>query len=223
MACDHLLWPLQDGAIWQYRLTDPTGSTELTLRADTQPGGMMLALADRTSSLNCVDGALVGLLPGLLGSGHPTLGGDVMGTNTRGSLLPPLADLLPLGTPTAWDMEIDLSGSIWLPLGGSLAPTPIMAGRQVLFHESGELSPLTVAAGSYLALPVQQDIFYEIEVLDTGGNPIPVLISTTTQLYYVEGLGLVKAVYQGGTISAPSDAWPLEPGPVLELVSIAQP
>jgi hypothetical protein len=186
--CEHFLWPLRDGAVWVYRLSGLDQPAELVMESVIDAGGVAISFKGQTSTLNCIDEALCGLPPGLVG--HPDLGNQVAGLNPRGDYLPPPAQLLPLGTPVVWDLELDAAGAITLPLSDA---------------------------------PVREVVFFEIQVSLPDGSQQAVYIDATTQRYYVEGVGLVKAVYEGGTISAPGGTWSLEPGPVLELVSFTLP
>jgi hypothetical protein len=217
--CEHFLWPLRDGAVWVYRLSGPDQPVELVMESAIDAGGAAISFKGQTSTLSCVDEALCGLPPGLVG--HPDLGNQVAGLNPRGDYLPPPAQLLPLGTPVVWDLELDAAGAITLPL--SDAPVPIVGGRLVVSNTTGEVEPIGVPAGTFTALPVREVVFFEIRVSLPDGSQQTVYIDATTRRYYAEGVGLVKAVYEGGTISAPGGTWSLEPGPVLELVGFTLP
>lgn len=217
--CDHLLWPLADGSTWTYRYTAADGSShEVTLGSVIEPAGIVLSLEGSTNHLNCLDGGLSGLLPGFIGSGHPDLGGSVHGTNPRGMLLPPSADLLPLGETTSWDIELDAAGTINLPLTGTHAGYSITSGRIVLYHSTSPVIDVTVPAGTFTALPVRQDLIYEIMVEAPDGSQ-QVLINAGVELYYAEGVGLIRVEFEGGTISSPSGGWPLSADGTLELLS----
>src|SRR5437016_5706881 len=83
--CDHPYLPLHDGAVWHYRLIAGDGSQqEIAMQSHITIDGVAVTFGSDTSVLNCVDGALIGLLPGMIGSGHPDLGGEIIGNNPVG-------------------------------------------------------------------------------------------------------------------------------------------
>lgn len=217
--CYHLLWPLSDGATWTYRLSGPAQPLELTLSSSSTTGGVMLTFNDQTGTLTCADGALSGLPPGIVG--HPDLGNQITGSNPRGAYLPSADQLLPLGTSHVWDIELDAGGLITLP--ASDTPATITGGRLVIFCATGTYAPITLPVGTAKALQVREDIFFEIQVAYADGTQHDVLISTTAQRYYAEKTGLVKVLYEGGTVSTQDAAWLLEPGPALELLAVNLP
>lgn len=216
LACEHLLWPLRSGAEWVYRLSDGDQTEEVILISEVVDGQLTLRTDDQRRAVNCQDGALIGLPPGIVG--HPQLGGQISGVPLQGSYLPPAADLLPLGTPVIWDLELSAQGKIQLPLADE--PLSISGGRLVLFNSVSGLETITVADRLANALIIQQDIFFEIRVVLPEGEELEVLISTSTQQYYAENLGPVKTNYLGGTISSVNNAWTLPPGAQMELVSV---
>lgn len=180
-----------------------------------------MTLDGQTGTLSCFDGALSGLPPLLIG--HPDLGNGVTGANPLGSYLPAPAQLLPLGTPVTWDQELDAGGTITLPFVDSGTPLTITGGKVVLFNTSGEVETVSVPAGTYMALPIHQDALYQLQVSLPDGTILDALISAAALLHFVEGVGLVKVSYEGGTISTPSTAWELEPGLSLELLNLTLP
>lgn len=222
-TCEHLLWPLKDGASWAYRLTAPDGTTQdITLTASVDEFGASLTANGETRQLICGEGALAGLPP--LPIAHPSLGSAIAGSNPSGDLLPSPAMLLPLGQPAGWDMEVDASGFINLPNAeGTTTSLPIMSGKIVLIHEAGDLEAITTPAGEFLSLPVIRDALFDVQVQAVDSPTQSVIVSSSTQLYYSEGVGLVKAEYLGGMVSRPGEAMPLEPGYVLELTSYILP
>lgn len=218
--CSHLLWPLRSGAVWSYRLTLANGSVDLTLSAAEADGSMMLTSSVGFSGLlYCGGGTLAGMPP--LPVGHPDLGFGVTGINPAGDYLPAPASLLPLGQPATWDQELDAGGTIVLPF--SADPLLISSGKIVMISSTQALTTLNVPAGDFLALPVRQDVFYDITVALPDGSSQSVIISASSMLYYAEDAGLLKVTYEEGTISTPSGAWTLAPGPVLELLSVTWP
>lgn len=218
--CDHLLWPLRNGASWTYELTTFTATRSITQTVSID-GGATLVIDGQTSTLNCLDGALNGLPPGIVG--HPNLGNGVTATNPRGNYLPTPAELLPLGTPVAWDLELDPAGTVILPIDEEKVVAQINGGKLVLFHSTGELSNIDVPAGNYIALGIHEDAFFDLEVTLPDGKSEQVVISTGVQLYLAEGVGPVKIIYEGGSISTEEGAWILEPGSSMELNSVTIP
>lgn len=212
--CDHLLWPLRDGAIWEYQLSGSDGSLQsLNLSAAIQSGSAHLTLGDASSTLNCLDGSLIGIPPSMLGSGHPSLsGGDAL--NPRGAFLPS-QDVISMNTP--WDVEADASGSLLL----DSASLPIAGGKLVISSYPLDIEPITTQAGTWSARPVQQTVYYELFVQRADGTQVQVLINAQMQQYFVEGVGIVRVEYLGGSVSSQSGEFNrnLEGGLALELVS----
>lgn len=218
--CTHLLWPLDAGNQWTYRLTTPNASTEQALRAELAPSGaVVLASGLDARPMICGEDALAGLPP--LPVGHPALGAGVLGANPSGSLLPAPAVLLPLGQPASWDQQLDAGGTIQLPPNGEAVP--IASGTVVMVHDTMPLETVEVPAGSFLALPVEQEVLFDLQVQRSGGVSEAVLISASARLYYAEGVGLVRADYLGGTVSAAEGAWPLPGGTTLALSAVSVP
>jgi hypothetical protein len=217
--CVHPLWPLHDGASWTYQLTDVAGSPQLqlTLAVSVADGRAELAVDGHTSTITCSEGSLIGLPPLL--TGHPDLGYYPGGENPRGAFLPEPGLLMPLGTAATWDMEAIPSGTILLPRTGSRQEASITGGRLVIFSQSTGLEAVSVPAGSFSGVAVTQNVFFEIQVTFPDGLGQNALINAQAQQVYAEGVGLVKSVYQGGTISIPNNTWTLPPGPTLELVA----
>jgi hypothetical protein len=218
--CDHLLWPLRDGASWTYQFAD---GSQITLTSRVTGAGALLTVGEQSGLLNCLDGALAGLPPGPFGTGHPTLGYGLQGLNPSGSFLPAPALLLPLGTSSNWDMGVDAAGTILLSGLGQSASLPVLGGKIVFYSVAEPPETITVLAGTYHALPVSQQVFYDIEVSLPDGSRQQAIVSTSARLYFVERLGLAKIVFEGGVVSTPAGTWELESGLVLELVSYAIP
>lgn len=216
--CEHLLWPLVDGASWTYRLTTPDGGEQaVELAASVGDVGATLTAGGEARQLICGEGALAGLPP--LPVAHPALGTGLTGTNPRGDLLPAPAVLLPLGQPAGWDMELDAGGVIALPGPEGSATLPVTGGRLVLIHETGELETVSTPAGDLLALPVQRDALFDLQVQAEDGSTRSVIVSASSRLYYAEGVGLVRVEYLGGMVSTEEGAAPLDPGARLELAA----
>jgi hypothetical protein len=218
--CDHLLWPLRNGASWTYELTTLTATKSITQNV-TIDDGATLVMDGQASTMNCLDGALSGIPPGIVG--HPDLGTGVAVTNPRGNYLPTPAELLPLGNPVTWDIEVDPTGTIILPYDGEKVAAQINGGKLVLFHETRELRDIGVPAGNYIALGIHEVAFFELNVTLPDGKSRQVVISASTQLYLAEGIGPVKIVYEGGQISTEEASWILEPGATMELSSVTIP
>jgi hypothetical protein len=220
-ACAHLLWPLRDGATWTYQLTDPGGTTTIELMADVGEFGVTLRANGQERTLICGEGALAGLPP--LPPGHPALGGGITASNPSGDLLPSPAILLPLGQPAAWDQELEVGGTIPIPIDDNAGALPISTGKVAFINETAELETITVPAGAFLTLPTRQDVFFDVEVAQPSGAAQNVIISLSTWTYYAEGVGPVLIQYDGGIASTQEGTWALEPGPVLELVNYSIP
>jgi hypothetical protein len=213
--CHHLLWPLDEYAVWTYTLTSPQESTPITLTAIPTAEGADLELDGITVTVACADSAVVGLPPHL--AGHPDLGAGIAGSDAQGFFLPPLARLLPLGQPAAWDMQMAASGMIALPPGQGSPPLPIREGIVVLTSETGPMTSVTVPAGTFTALPIAQDIYYDLRVVWPDGTERRVLIDTSARLFFADGAGLVKIDYFGGTVSTSDETWTLPGGYRMEL------
>ena len=219
--CEHLLWPLVDGASWTYRLTTPEGEQTIELAASVGDVGATLTADGESRQMICGEGALAGLPP--LPVAHPALGTGLTGGNPRGDLLPAPGTLLPLGQPAGWDIELDAGGMITLPGEEGSTTLPVTGGRLVLIHETGELETISTPAGDLLALPVNRDALFDLEVTAADGSTRSVIVSASSRLHYAEGVGLVRAEYRGGMVSTEDGAWPLDPGSVLELTAYSVP
>ena len=218
--CSHLLWPLREGAAWTYRLTTPTGSSDVTLMVSAvDAGATLITSTGQMAVLYCGVGALAGLPP--LPIGHPDLGFGLTGLNPSGDYLPAAATLLPLGQPVTWDEELDAAGEVILPF--SATPLAVSGGKIVLISEAQALTSISVPAGEFLALPVRQDVFFDITAALPDGSSQHVVISATITAYFAEDVGLIGITYAGGAISAPIGAWPLAAGATLELLSFSIP
>jgi hypothetical protein len=215
-----LLLPLREGASWTYRLTQAEGSSEVIMTATLAADGAVLRFGMADSRLNCLDGTLMGLLPGWLGSGHVRLGDALTADNPRGSLLPEAGMLLPLGTPGQWQVELDPGGALTLPLPGGDVVTPILAGRLVVFDTVQGASEVAVPAGVFPTVQIQQDVLYELQLAASDDSPLMGVGNVSMFLYYAEGVGLIKVEFLGGMVSlSDGTAASLEPGIALELLS----
>ena len=76
-----------------------------------------------------------------------------------------------------------------------------------------------------MSLPIYQDIYYEITVQMPDSTQKQVLISVGVQEYYVERMGLIKVIFEGGTISTEDSSITanLNPGTSLELLEFSLP
>lgn len=216
--CEHLLWPLRDGASWTYRLLAPDGSeTPVELVASVGEAGATLTSGGHTAALICGEGVLAGLPP--LPAAHPDLGSSLTGSNPTGALLPSPSVLLPLGQPTGWDLEVDAGGEMTIPGEAGATVLPVTGGKLVLIHETDELQHVEVPAGEFLALPVMRDVLFDARLQAADGSEQSAIVSASSRLHYAEGVGLVRIEYLGGIVSTADGAAPLEPGMVLELVA----
>ncbi len=220
--CDHLLWPLgRSGATWTYRLITLAEETEIVLASNVTSEGVTLTAHGQTSRMYCGDASIAGLPP--LPVAHPELGFGVVGINPVGDYLPAPAYLLPLGHVTGWDQELDAGGAIRLPFVEGGEALPVLGGKLVLIQEAGALETIRVPTGEFLALPVHQDVFLDLQLQFPDGAAHNTIVSATVRHYYVEGVGLIKVSYDGGMVSTSDGAWPLEGGAVLELVDVSLP
>jgi hypothetical protein len=222
-ACEHLFWPLRDGASWTYRTSAIAGAQpEVIFQSTIALDGVQLTLGDDSSHLNCIDGALAGLPPGWIGSGHPALGGGVIGLNPAGAFLASEDALLSF--EGAWQLDITPSGTILLPIPAS-TPVQISGGEMFVYSVPLPTESVTVPAGSFTALPIQQDFLYQITVTLPDGSAQDVFINTTVKQYFVERVGLVRAEFVGGTISSSDGSISaiLDSGSILELVQYSIP
>jgi hypothetical protein len=212
-VCNHLLWPLHDNAEWRYQLSTAEGVTEITLSSIGIEEGAFLYANSAEASLMCRDNAIIGLPP--LPVGDPSLGSGIIGNNPIGDTLPSESRLLPYGKPAWWDIQMTAGGTIDLPQGSG---GTISGGTIVLAHETEQLENVTVPAGTFLALAVKQDAFFDLQLQLADGSAERVLINTTSRIDYAEGAGPVRVSYLGGMISTSGTSIPLEGGSTLELV-----
>ncbi|MBN1121301.1 MAG: hypothetical protein JXJ17_09485 [Anaerolineae bacterium] len=217
-VCNHLLWPLHDSAEWRYQLSTAEGTSEIILSSIAIEDGAFLYAGDYEASILCQDNAIIGLPP--LPSGDPSLGMGITGSNPIGNYLTYESELLPLGQPAWWDIQMNAGGTINLPegLGGT-----ITSGSIVLVHETEQLENVTVPAGTFLALAIKQDALFDLQLQLADGSAARVLINTAARIHYAEGAGPVRVSYLGGMISTNGSAIPLEGGATLELVGVTIP
>ena len=214
--CEHLLWPILDGAAWTYRFTGDNSSTDLTVTATVDEFGATLSGGGNVSRMLCGDGSLAGLPP--FPAAHPALGMNVSGNNPSGSFLPSGAVLLPLGQPAQWDMDVEAAGAIRIAQIAGDTALPINGGKIAVIQSAQPLETIVVPAGEYLALPVKQDVLMDLQVQTEGITVESIIVSATVTMYFVEGVGPVRVEYAGGTVSSPSGAWSLPAGSTLELL-----
>jgi hypothetical protein len=220
--CDHLLWPLREGAAWTYTVSQGDQSRDAVLSSTLENGSLLLTFDGQTTLLNCMDGTISGLPPAPL-SGIPWLGSGIAGTNPVGEFLPDQGSLIPFGTDQSWDLEVDVTGTLSTPALAGGAVLQIISGKAVIVSSTRPLETVAVPAGTFTVVPVAQQIFYELTVSLDDGTQQAVLIAATGDLYFSESVGLVKAVYHGGTLSTQSAAVPLEGEVTLELASLPLP
>jgi hypothetical protein len=222
-VCEHLLWPLRDGASWTYRYTEPSGAQQVIIFESTVVlDGVQLSIGAASSHMNCIDGALAGLPPDWLGSGHPALGSGVTGINPAGAFL--ASEDAILSFEGLWQLDITPSGTILLPLPAT-TPTQISGGKMYVYSRPLHSESTTVPAGTFATLPVQQDFLYDITVTLPDGTTHDVFINTSVMQYFVERIGLARIEFLGGTISSDdgSISGILDSSGTLELVSYSIP
>jgi len=220
--CDHLLWPLRDGAVWRYSMTRGSEVREVSLSSAILPEGLVMRFDNQASLLTCLEGAVAGLPPSPL-SGHPDLGAGLTGSNPVGDFLADASLLTPFGTAQTWDEELTPGGTVRLPSLDQGAALNVTGGKIVLVSTSAPLESITVPAGTYNTLPIDQQGFYDLRVNLPDGQEASVLIALTQRLYLAEGIGPVRIVFNGGTISTQGGTFELPGGITLELVDAALP
>jgi hypothetical protein len=186
------------------------------------PDGVNITLNEQSSHVNCIDGTIAGLPPGWLGSGHPSLGSEVSGTNPSGAFLD--SEDAILSFEGQWTLEISPAGNVLLPLSAN-TPAKITGGTMYVYSIPIGPEPITVTAGSFVTLVVEQDFLYEISVTLPEGTQHQVFINTRMRQYFVERIGPVRVEFAGGTISSSdgSVSGTLEPGGSLELIAYSIP
>lgn len=226
--CDHLLWPLVDGASWRYQLSRPDGSAqEVLLSAVVSGDAATLALDMGAGSLEnaitCAPDGFYGALSGLVG--HPDLGAGLVLANPDRPFLPSADHLLPLGTVTSWDAQYDATGTISLPLADGASQATVTGGDVVLYTTTEPLETVTVPAGTFHALPVAQSILFNLQVTTAEGVTGGVFGDAQTRLYWAEGVGMVRQEFEGGMLSSTlaGEAITLEAGVTLDLLEVQVP
>ncbi|MGF1507316.1 MAG: hypothetical protein GYB64_18375 [Chloroflexi bacterium] len=218
--CDHRYWPLRDGATWTYTISgrpDLTGEVTLSTRSvDAQTA--QLLTGEYAAEVTCTGGAIVGLPPGLFGAGHPDLAADLQATSVNGQFLAAPESLIAAEAGTTWDHELDPTGAIGLPINGQPESTPVRGGKMVVFDRLLGREQVATPAGTFDALAIQSEVFYQMQVPGTE-----VVISTTVVWYFAEVVGPVRLDFQGGTVSSPEGAWPLDGGIQLLLNAVTLP
>jgi hypothetical protein len=121
-------------------------------------------------------------------------------------------------------LETVPSGTIVLPIPVA-TPLQISGGTLYVYSLPTASEPITVQAGSFVALSIHQDVLYDIIVTLPDGSQHNVLINMAVQQYFVEGVGLVQVDFMGGTVSATDGTISevLASGGRLELVSYSIP
>lgn len=195
--CENYLWPLKTGVRWTYLST--RGET-VTMSVGEPAGGIDLLTELGTSRLNCLETTLAGLPPAPF-TGHPDLGTGVTWAAPTGEFLPAAGTVSPYGSPHTWSLELIPSGQVMLSAAGYPAPVPIAGGRIVVIATTATLQTLTTPAGTYNALPVSQQYFFDLTIIPPEGGEKQVLITLSATLFFAEGTGIVRMEYPGGTIS----------------------
>lgn len=204
-ACEHLLWPLHDGASWVYQLTRSAEANVQSLSLETRVSGeaatLTLVAGERQveHAITCAPDGFYGPPGGLVG--HPDLGGALALTNPDRPFLPSADQLLPFGTPVSWDVQYDASGALALPLGDGAVEMTVSGGEVVLYMTAQALEPISVPAGTVNALAVEQSIFFNLQLTSADGSPGSLFGDTLSRLYFAEGTGLVRQTFEGGTLS----------------------
>lgn len=221
--CEHLLWPVRDGAVWQYQFSYPDGSQQAaSLSATVNGDSLVLTLQQSSdvveSQITCAPDGFYGALRGL--TGHPDLGVALDLTNPDRPFLPSPDRLLPLGTTTAWDAQYDAGGTIDLPFTSGTRRASVTGGDVVIYATAEALESVSVSAGTFNALPVAQSVLFNLQVTTDDGLSGAVFGDAQTRLYWAEGVGLVRQEFEGGMLSSTLQPEPiiLPTGITLELV-----
>ena len=227
-ACQHLLWPLVDGAVWNYQLTLPDGSTQpITVSATVVEASATLThnIASVATSyhVSCAPDGFYGIAGSLLGYSNLDVGLQL--SNPSGPFFPSPDRLLPLGSEAAWDVEYDTGGTFMLPLAEGAIEVQVSEGKVVLFATTEPLETVTVPAGTFDVLPVLQSIFLDLRVSSADGRSGSVIIDARLQIMLAEGLGVVRQTLESGRLSGSLAGEPfgivLQGGERLDLVAFS--
>lgn len=223
-ACEHLLWPVVDGALWEYQLSRQDGTTQnLTLTA-TVAGESADLLFDmgggpQSNVFTCTPEGLYGALRGILG--HPDLGPGLMLAEPDSPFLPSPDQLLPLGMQVSWNAQYRAGGMLTLASAQGPVEVSVTGGDVALVATANPLESITTLAGTFNALPVEQSMLFNLQVTTGQGGTGAVFGDAYSRHYWAEGVGLVRVAFEGGTLSSTLEGAPisLTPGVTIELVS----
>ncbi len=192
-GCDNLYYPVTAGAYWQYSVHSSTiGNYDLTrVIHSVNESGFTVQSHDSSGTIvldrwGCDSGDLRDLeLPG--GPAGAVAAAGVSGTltsiNNQGVTLPAL-----IHAGDSWSQEMDLVGDI--EIEGSLFP--VTDASYTINYQAIGMEEVAVPAGSFLALRIEERLFYDMTV-KIEGIEVPVQSGADLTLWYAPGVGLVRA------------------------------
>lgn len=227
--CDHLLWPMLDGASWRYDLSLPDGSSQPLTLSVTLAGDSVSLLSDTGSgpvahAITCAPDGFYGS-PGPL-VGHPALGEGLTLSSPDAPFLPSADKLLPLGAQASWDARYVAGGVMLLPQEGlRVVQVSVTGGEVVVYASTQALESVTTAAGTFNALAVEQTTLFNVQVATGEGAAGVIFGDAPSRLYWVEGVGPVRLDFEGGMLSntLSGETIPLPSGIRLDLVEFHLP
>ncbi len=215
-GCGHILWPLADGRSWQFRDVNTGEGVSLSSQQVTD-GSFSLGFDRQAAPIGCTDGTLTGLPPSYLLT-HPALPGMLSTQNAQGALLLDPGQLLPYSTTAAsWDYQADIRGTIQI----EGANVTISEGRFVTVFTQQGITPVNLESGEVSGVTIAFQTFMEINGYSGIDENGPLLIQTSGQLVFAEGMGLIQVSYNNGLIARASGNTLLPGGTMLRLVTVS--
>jgi hypothetical protein len=196
-ACDNPLFPVKEGATWNYNMSDSQGNhtfTRTILAVDAagfSDQDVFSSGTVRTSQWECDHGNLISLNPGGGGSSAGiSTGGETMEyttTQLSGVTLP-----ASVKEGDSWSQSISLEGNNTIS-GISTHETNDYTSTCT----AGATESVSVPAGAFEALAVTCDFTMLITVEVGGASPAPMQMNVVTTSWYAPGVGWVKSVSSG--------------------------
>lgn len=191
-ACTNAYFPAQKGFAVSYKTNfgNKAGEYKTTV-TDVRADGLSVQIAfpDNkivlTQDYTC-DG------PKLMAKGYADFGSALAGTKVTFETKSQDGLYLPerLVVGTKWDSSVNVVGKIE---GGPLAQAGIKELKESITTKSEALAKekITVAAGTFEAIKVKQDMTIDINM--GIGTKATTKVNTTTYVWFAEGIGMVKS------------------------------
>jgi hypothetical protein len=193
--CDNALWPIEAGASWSYKSegSEFGDYTFMSTVIDQEPDSFILEIhyfsgVVANQHWQCDSGNLITLtVGGGLAASLSTINGtnaQVLTGNSSGVTLPAHIE-----AEDTWSQTLDVSGSVTMANGKS----GTAEGTYVITAKAGSVESVSVPAGDFEALRIDQQSIYNLNVT-VEGMTIPMTVVNMASLWYVPRVGLVQVV-----------------------------